>query len=173
VKCATLVLMFLVVSPLFAGEPSKEPADLAKARLDYEAKVKAAVDPITAAYLKQLDAMMKAYGAAGDLDSAQAVKAEIKARTAGQPSPAVPTLVGKWLWPSGECVEVKPNGEAVWQANGGKGKWVCLDKKARRYEIAWKSGTDYMILSADGSTAICKNGNPKSRGFVAKRSPEP
>jgi hypothetical protein len=172
-KCATLVLMFLVVSPVFAAVPSKEPADLVKARLDYEAKVKAAVDPITAAYLEQLDAMMKAYGAAGDLDSAQAVKAEIKARSAGQPSPAAPTAIGKWLWPSGEGVELKPNGEAVWLADGHVGKWSCLDRKARRYAVAWKNGTDYMILSADGSTAICKNSNRKTAGFVVRRSPEP
>ncbi|MGD0900832.1 MAG: hypothetical protein ABR915_23620, partial [Thermoguttaceae bacterium] len=78
-KCAMLILMFLVVSPVFADEPSKEPADLVKARAAYKAQIKAAVDPITADYLKTLDTMMKAYGAAGDLDSAQTVKAEIKA----------------------------------------------------------------------------------------------
>ena len=42
---------------------------LVKARKQYEADVKAVVDPITTAYLKKLDKMLKDFGGKGDLES--------------------------------------------------------------------------------------------------------
>jgi hypothetical protein len=56
---------------------AQEPADLVKARNAYKAEVEAAMAPITAAYLKQLEEMKKAYGAKGDLTSALALQKEI------------------------------------------------------------------------------------------------
>lgn len=73
-----VALLLSTVPALAEDKPTKEPAALIKARATYDAKVKAAVDPIKAAYLKHLDGMMKEYGAAGDLESAQAVQKEIK-----------------------------------------------------------------------------------------------
>jgi len=46
-------------------------------REGYQAELKAAQDPITAKYLKQLDAMMRKFGGEGDLKNAQAIKDEI------------------------------------------------------------------------------------------------
>jgi hypothetical protein len=172
VKCATLVVLFLVVSPAFAAEPSKEPADLVKARLAYEAKVKAAVDPIRADYLKTLDRMMRDFGAAGDLDSAQAVQQEIK--TVASVAKAKPDgIVGKWAWALGLVVEFGQSGSAS-STNGDSGKWVCLDPRIRKYEVSWKSGSiDWMAVSADGMAASCHNNNNKKlKSFAVRRIKE-
>ena len=97
---ASAVVLFLSVSPFaIAEEPvdSKEPAAVVAARKDYQAKIKAATDPITGAYLKKLNAMMKSYGAEGDLDKAQAVQAEIKRFQ--HPARPLHPIVGKWTYP--------------------------------------------------------------------------
>jgi hypothetical protein len=148
-----LVLLLLSTVSAFADDkPTQEPAALVQARKVYEAKVKAAVDPIRAAYLKQLDEMKKAFGAKGDLASAQAVQSEIN--SLGTPA----TIVGKWnLAANNYSVEFKADGTATTNT-GPTAKWRCLDKKARTYQASWSNGdVALMLLSSDGSTLSVKN----------------
>jgi hypothetical protein len=159
--------------PAIAGEkPAKDPIALAKAREAYDAKVKVIVDPIKADYAKKLDGMKKDFGAKGDLASAQAVERELKSVTQA----GVPTLVGKWLWSSKDAliVEVRADGSAK-GTNGTTGKWICIDKKARRFQVQWSNGwTDWIALSSDGFRIDMtgKKGNV-SIDHAAFRLPEP
>jgi len=173
-KFAMLAVLLLTTFSAFAEDkPAKEPTDLVKLRKAYDAKVKAAVDPITAAYLTKLDEMKKAYGAKGDLESAQAVQKEIEAMTSEKAKSQIKrksavTIVGKWVWPSGETVEFQKDGTCK---NGGgfTGKWNCLDNKARKYQASWTTGSvDSMVMSSDGATIVCTN---RGNIFTAKRLP--
>ena len=73
-----MLFVVVLVSAVSAQKPAKEPVALTEARDTYDARIRAAVAPITGEYLRELDKMMKSFGAAGDLESAQAVQNEIK-----------------------------------------------------------------------------------------------
>jgi hypothetical protein len=150
------VLALPGVSAFAQDKPPQEPAELAKARKDYQAEVKAAVDPITAAYLAKLDAMMKAFGAKGDLQSALAIQNEIRS-LATTTTKAAPTIVGRWTW-YGMTIEFTQDGTAK-LSNGDVGKWKCIDKKAGKYEASWPGdgGRASIVLSADGDTIACRD----------------
>ncbi len=177
-KCAMLVTLLLTTVTTFAEDkPAKEPADLVKIRKAYEAKVKAAVEPITEAYLKKLDEMKKAYGAKGDLESAQAIQKEIESMTPEKAAAKTTTkskatakrkaevgIVGKWTW-SDHVIDFLEDGTFK-LSNGDRGKWGCLDRKTRRYE---NSLGNKMLLTADGTTMLVKN--PNGTGFTSKRLP--
>ncbi|MEI8375296.1 MAG: hypothetical protein WCJ35_20950 [Planctomycetota bacterium] len=166
-KCAMLIVLLLTTVALAQDNPAQEPAALVKARKDYEAEIKAAVDPITVAYLKKLDGMMKAFGAEGDLESAQIVQKEIKSftseNTTAKPKSAIKrktevTIVGKWTFGSGRTNEFQQDG-TVKCSDGNPGTWKCLDKKTRRYRIVWSQGgwVDLLQLSSDGATYAARN----------------
>ena len=141
---------------------------LAKARRDYEAKIKAVVNPITAANMKKLDEMKKAYGAKGDLVSAQAVQKEIDSLS---PTKPVLTILGKWAWVDRVTVEFLEDG-TVKNSGGITGKWTCLDKKMGNYRVSWSDGGfDWMQMSRDGSALACKNN--RDRIWTGQRLPEP
>ena len=141
------------VSAVAQDKPAKEPANLVKARADYEAKVKAATDPIKAEYVKKLTEMMKAYGAAGDLESAKMVQDEIKSL-----STTPPTLTGKWswIWPkSTGTAEFFPDGTAK-HSSGTQGKWHLV--KDRKYSVLWATGyLDTVTLAPDGATLTMRS----------------
>jgi hypothetical protein len=166
-----IVLILTTFSAIAQDKPSKEPAALALARENYEAKIKAAVDPIKAAFLKHLETMKKAYGAKGDLESAQAVQNEIDSLTTTKPKPAV-TIVGKWSWNKSTTAEFREDGTAKC-SDGNTGKWKCLDKKTHKYQTVWADGNfDRMQMSADGQSSTVKNNNTNNT-FDAQRLPEP
>jgi hypothetical protein len=149
-----------------------DPAVLVTARKAYDAKVKAVVDPLKADYLKKLEGMKKDFGAKGDVASALAVQREIDSLT--QASTA--TIVGKWSWSYDQTIEVKADGTAK-DNRGDPAKWVCMDKKTRRYKIEWSHGfIDWCLMSADGSTITVASRNLKNNTiyrFTATRLPEP
>jgi hypothetical protein len=165
-KYAILVVLLSATIPALADDkPAAEPADLVKARQDYEAQIKAAVDPITATYLKKLDAMMKAFGAAGDLDAASIVREEIRAIKA-RTSPV--TIVGKWNWHVNDLIEFRPDGTVINLRNNDRGHWRCTDAKERKYHVLWRSGGfDNVVISADGLSLSAKNNGGDS--FSAKK----
>ena len=164
-KCAICaVLLLTMVSALAEEKAAKDPADLAKLRKAYEAKVKAVVDPITTVYLKKLNEMKKAYGAKGDLESAQAVQKEIDSLTTTKPKSAI-TIIGRWDWGDGNTMELKEDGTAK-SSNGETGKWRCIDKKTHRYETSWGN---LMVMSSDGTTILLKS--PNGRTGTVKRLP--
>jgi hypothetical protein len=154
-------------------EPVQEPSaleSLAQARDAYEVKVKAAVDPITAAYLKDLDRMMKSYGAKGDLESALAVQNEIKSL---KTLATQVTVVGKWTW-DGHDKEFLENGVFIGGQHKIQGTWKAVDKRVRTYQISWfdekgKSNgyVDLLRMSSDGSTLFGKNN--EGHVFIGKR----
>ena len=124
-----------------------------QAKRDYEAKVDVVVAPITAAYLKQLDKMKKAFMADGDLKGARAAQREIDSVT------IFTTIVGKWTWSNGGEIEFLENGTAR-HGSGGRGRWTCLDKRTRRYEFVWSQTRDagsVITLSQDGMTMFVNN----------------
>jgi hypothetical protein len=151
-------------------KPAEEPAALVKARDAYEAKVKAVVDPIKADYLKKLEGMKKDFGAKGDVASALAVEREIKSLT------ATVSLIGKWDYFNGNTVEILADGTSKSRDGGFPGKWGCLDKKARKYQVIWSIGfIDLILLSPDGTTltVVSYKGNAEVNKFIAHRMPEP
>jgi len=167
-KCAMLIVLLLTTVSAFAEDkPAQEPADLVKIRKLYETKVKAAVDPITAAYVKKLDEMKKAYGAKGDLESAQAVQKEIESMSTTKPAM---TLVGKWTW-AGGIAEFQKDGSG--KCGNSTSKWKCLDKKAHKYQIVWAAGvTDWVQISSDGTTIFLKNNSGHTYTFQRLPSDE-
>ncbi|MGA2063417.1 MAG: hypothetical protein ABSG86_00530 [Thermoguttaceae bacterium] len=151
-KSWTLLLVVVYAGWSFGGEPPvREPAALVAAREDYQGQIKALVEPITAEYLKKLDGLMKGFGAKGELESAQAVQAEMKllagltAREAVSKAeaskPAAPhcRVVGKWTWRSkGEIVEIHANGHCTTSADRQRaGKWVAFGKEGYKFNITW------------------------------------
>ncbi len=164
-KCAMLIALFLTTATALAEDkPAKEPADLVKIRKAYEAKVKAVVEPITAKYLEKLDEMKKAFGAKGDLESAQAVQKEIESmtpekaagKTTAKRTPAI-TIVGKWTY-FDHIKEFRKDGTAGDSNGEWNQKWVCTDKKARMYQLIFLGGgLEEMQMSADGTTMTCTN----------------
>ena len=170
-KCGTLVVLLLAtVTVLAADKPAKEPAALVQARKVYEAKIKAVVDPIKDAYVKQLEKMKRAYGAKGDLTSALAVQREIDSLTTAVKITKI-TIVGVWAWPGGSPVTFQEDGTAK-ASNGGTAKWTCLDKKTLKYQVSWSSGVvDWLLMSPDGTTLVIKN----SRGetYTTQKLREP
>jgi len=174
-KCAVFAILLLTAVSARAQEsPGKEPAALVKLRKAYEAKVKAAVDPITAAYLKKLDEMKKSYGAEGDLESAQAVQKEIESLTTNKPKSAV-TIAGTWSW-GNAIVKFQDDGSGTYDADGRgqgltSGRWKCLDKKKRTYQVSWSTGSvDLMLLSPEGDTMICRN-TKSDKSYTSRRVP--
>jgi hypothetical protein len=153
----TIVILSLAVSfcaVAFAGDaPSltKEPAALAKARKTYEAKIKAAVDPITAEYVKQLEKMKRKLGADGDVAGAQAVQREIDSLKGTAP------IIGEWSWPNGDTVTVSSDG-SFRSSSGLKGSWKSVSKKEHRYQLIWSTGVvDAIALSANGDEISGRN----------------
>ena len=144
-----------------AGNPPKEPPELAKARLAYEAELKAAIDPITAAYLRQLDKMMKHFGSQGDAESAKVAQDAINELSRAKPLAApraasVPSIVGKWTWLNG-IPRILPNARAK-NSSGEIGNWRVTDEARGQYEVAWPSGyTDWIQMSVDGSEIVVAN----------------
>lgn len=159
-------------SPRAEDMPADDPAALVTARKAYDAKVKAVVDPLKADYLKKLEGMKKDFGAKGDVASALAVQREIDSLTQA----SAPTIVGKWSWSMDQTVEFKADGTAK-NNRGDPAKWVCVDKKTRRYKIEWSLGyIDWCLMSADGSTLTVASHNLKNNTiyrFNAQRLPEP
>jgi hypothetical protein len=151
-KCVVFVLFILTTLPVFAEDkPANEPGDLVKLREAYEAKVKTAVEPITAAYLKRLEGMKRTYGANGDLVSAQAVQNEINSLATDAPKRKnAVAIVGKWIGSNHINYEFYANNTSKC-SNGVVGKWQCLDKKKRMYRVTWADGGfDRIVISADG-----------------------
>ena len=143
---------------------------LSKPGRSYEAQIKAAVDPITAVYLKKLDGMMKAYGAKGDLEAAQVVRNEIKRIVATKSTPKK-TIVGRWAWAPGQIVEIREDGTGK-ATDGSTCRWTCTDSKARKFRLTWSgNATDTGQLSTDGSTISLKGSG--SRAWTARRLREP
>jgi hypothetical protein len=162
-----LVLVFLTTILAFADDkPAAEPDALVKARKAYEKRVKEAVDPIRADYLKTLDAMMRRFGGEGNLEAAQAVKAEIKVLSTVTVDCTAVSVLGRWSW-NGGIAEFKADGRAA-HSGGNFGRWKCLDKKAGRYSVEWKGrAVDSLLLSPDGSAIDARNN--KGESFHAER----
>jgi hypothetical protein len=84
---------------------------------------------------------------------------------------SAPTIVGKWAWSDGGTAEFRGDGTAK-SSNGNPGRWKCLDKKTRKYQVAWSNGAaDWMLISSDGAGLTSKNTEGKT--FTAQRLPEP
>lgn len=159
---ALSVLLLLTTASAFAADKAvPDPAALVKARKAYDAKVKAAVDPITAAYLKHLEGMKKAYDGKRDVVAAQAVQNEIDSLTTTM------SLVGKWTWGGEGTAEFWEDGSCT-HSSGSTGKWTCVDKKTRKYRVSWSSGyLNRLLMSADGTTILGKNN--KGETWTAQR----
>jgi hypothetical protein len=162
--------------PAVAGDkPVDDPPALVKARNNYEAKVKEFVDPLKTDYVKKLEGLKKDFGAKGDVASALAVEREIKSLT----QTSAPTIIGKWLWLDGNkdnAVEFRADGTANDHA-GNPVKWLCVDKKARKYQTVWPTLklTAVIQMSPDGFTLAIASHN-RGGGVVnvsALRLPEP
>jgi hypothetical protein len=162
--------------PAAAGnKPAEDPAALAKARKAYDAKAKEVVDPIKAEYVKKLEGMKKDFGAKGDVASALAVEREIKGLIPANND----TILGKWLWLDGNkdnAVEFRADGTAS-DHPGNPVKWLCIDKKARRYQTVWPTLklVGVIQMSPDGFTLTIASRNRGGgvANFTALRLPEP
>ena len=186
-KWATLVVLLLTAVSALADEDklTEEPAGLVQARKAYEARIKAVVDPIKAGYLKRLNGMKRIFAAKGDSASADAVQQEIDslagnaapvaltvpAGPAALTAPAAPSpIVGNWARPPGDLIIFR--GDGTVSSGVLTGKWTCLDKNARTYQISWSGGKgDWLWMSADGATVIGKN--MEGFSWTGKRMPGP
>ncbi len=130
-----------------------EPTALVQAREAYKAKVKAAIEPITADYSNQLDKLLKSCCAMADLRSALAVQNEIASHSV---KAGTNTIVGKWTW-YGRENEFVENGIVMYNGDGRQ--------KARKYRIVGvredgQTGlVDLLTVSPDGSTLAGRNSN--------------
>jgi hypothetical protein len=159
----------LGVLPAVTGEKLPEdPPALAKERKAYETRVKAVVDPLKSEYIRNLESMKKDFGAKGDVAAAQTIEREIKSQT----TPL--SIIGKWYWFDKQTVEFYADGSA--KGSGGfTGKWICPDKKLRRYQVVWSNKiTDGILMSPDGFYLYCVGTNVNMRvTHTALRLPEP
>ena len=154
-KFTMLVFSLLFTTLIFAQNVvNKEPVVLTRERIKYEASIKAAVDPITAKYLKTLDVMKKRFGGNGDLVSAQAVQDEIDRLTEKNQDKQV--ILGKWFWAK-QTSEFFKDGSAT-QTPNITGRWRCLNKSKRQYQVVWSHGyTDWIVISSNGNDLVLQN----------------
>ncbi|MGD0900814.1 MAG: hypothetical protein ABR915_23530 [Thermoguttaceae bacterium] len=144
----------LTVGGVRVAAPVKKPGAM---RIQLECQNRFLIRDIVIKGVKVAGPGMRDFGAAGDLDSARAVQQEVKALT--PLTNAKPDrIVGKWIWAGGVEVATFQENGTVNHTDGGTGTWTCVDRKLRRYQVAWKNGhVDRIAVSADGTSAKCRN----------------
>lgn len=88
-----LAIALGLVAYTYGEDKPVENKQLANLKAAYAAQVKAAVQPLQEKYAKHLDELMRAQGAAGQLEMAQQVKAELDAISAEMAADKVRTRV--------------------------------------------------------------------------------
>jgi hypothetical protein len=153
------LLFLLVILSCVSRCVADEPSALVQARKTHDAKLQKATETISEEYLKKLAELKQGFMAKGDLESALAVQKEID--KINFPN----SIVGVWQWPSSK-VEFKKDGTC--KIANASGKWKCLDKKTKKYQIVWSTGfIDTVTLALDGKSLAGKNNRGDS--FTVQR----